>query len=107
MKKRYYSMLIENREASINIYGDITSWEWFDSDVSSYTLSKEIEGLDVDVINVFITLMVVKWQKAWQFIIILNATMLKSLLMTMGLLARLPVLFLWQAMKELCQTHHY
>ena len=54
MKKKYYSLLVENREASINIYGDITSWEWFDSDVSSYTLAKEIEGLDVDVINVFI-----------------------------------------------------
>lgn len=52
--KKYYSMLIENREASINIYGDITSWEWFDSDVSSYTLSKEIDGLDVDIINVYI-----------------------------------------------------
>jgi len=45
---------VENREASIIIYGDITSWEWLDSDVSSYTLSKEIEGLDVDVINVYI-----------------------------------------------------
>lgn len=52
--KKYYSLVVENREASINIYGDITSWEWFDSDISSYTLSKEIDGLDVDVINVYI-----------------------------------------------------
>lgn len=52
--KKYYSLVVENREASIIIYGDITSWEWLDSDVSSYTLSKEIEGLDVDVINVYI-----------------------------------------------------
>lgn len=52
--KKYYSLVVENREASITIYGDITSWEWFDSDVSSYTLSKEIEGLDVDIINIYI-----------------------------------------------------
>ena len=52
--KKYYYLVTENNEASITIYGDITSWEWFESDVSSYTLSKEIEGLDVDVINVYI-----------------------------------------------------
>jgi len=52
--KKYYSLAKENNEASINIYGDITSWEWLDSDVSSYTLAKEIEFLDVDVINVYI-----------------------------------------------------
>ena len=42
------------KEASINIYGDITSWPWLESDVSSYILSKEIDGLDVDVIHVCI-----------------------------------------------------
>lgn len=54
--KRYYSLYQEegSREASINIYGDITSWEWFESDVSSYTLSKEIEHLDVDTLNVYL-----------------------------------------------------
>ncbi len=52
--KKYYSMVSENGEANINIYGDITSWEWLESDVSSYTLSKELDGLDVDTINVYI-----------------------------------------------------
>lgn len=52
--KKYYSLATENNEANINIYGDITSWEWLESDVSSYTLSKELEGLDVDTINVYI-----------------------------------------------------
>lgn len=52
--KKYYSLVTEDREANINIYGDITSWPWMDSDVSSYTLSKELEALDVDVINVYI-----------------------------------------------------
>lgn len=54
MMKKYYSLVKENNEANINIYGDITSWEWYENDVSSYTLSKEIESLDVDTINVYI-----------------------------------------------------
>lgn len=52
--KKYYSLLVENKEADITIYGDITSWPWIESDVSSYNLSKELDGLDVDVINVYI-----------------------------------------------------
>ena len=56
--KKYYSLAVNknNKEASIYIYGDIVSWEWFDSDVSSYTLAKEIETLpeDIETINVFI-----------------------------------------------------
>lgn len=56
MKNKYYAMLIdaEKKEASINIYGDITSWPWSEGDVSSFNLNKEIEGLDVDMINVYI-----------------------------------------------------
>ena len=52
--RKYYSLATKDREASIYIFGDIVSWEWTESDVSSYTLAKEIEGLDVDVINVYI-----------------------------------------------------
>ena len=51
-RKRYYSLAVHDNEADIYIYGDIVSWEWFESDVSSYTLSKEMEGLEVDKINV-------------------------------------------------------
>ena len=54
---KYYSLTInEKKEANINIYGDITSWEWFDSDVSSYTLSKELDSIpeDIETINVYI-----------------------------------------------------
>lgn len=58
MKKKYYSLVVnkDNKEASIYIYGDIVSWEWFESDVSSYTLAKEIEALPegIETINVFI-----------------------------------------------------
>lgn len=52
--KKYYSLVTSGTEASIYIYGDITSWEWIESDVSSYTLSKELESLDSDTINVYI-----------------------------------------------------
>ena len=47
--KKYYSMATENGEANINIYGDITSWEWLESDVSSYTLSKELDSLGMEL----------------------------------------------------------
>ena len=52
--KKYYSLVNENNEATIHIYGDITSWEFLESDVSSYTLSKELDALDVGTINVCI-----------------------------------------------------
>lgn len=54
MKNKYYSLLVSGREADVYIFGDITSWEWMESDVSSYTLAREINGLDVDYINVHI-----------------------------------------------------
>lgn len=52
--KKYYSLDISDREADVFIFGDITSWRWEESDVSSYTLAKELESLDVDTINVHI-----------------------------------------------------
>lgn len=56
IKNKYYSLLVnESNEADITIYGDITSWAWEElGDVSAYNLSKQIEGLDVDTINVHI-----------------------------------------------------
>lgn len=52
--KKFYQLDTNGRESYLYIFGDITSWEWLESDVSSYTLSKELQGLDVDVINVYI-----------------------------------------------------
>ena len=53
---KYYALETNGSEADVYIFGDITSWEWFDSDVSSYTLSKELNELDtkVETINVHI-----------------------------------------------------
>lgn len=53
--KRYYSLYKEESTANIYIYGDITSYPWFEGDTSSYNLSKELQELsDVDNINVYI-----------------------------------------------------
>jgi len=57
--KRYYSLVQNDREADIYIFGDIvTDWEkeiWgFESDVSGLSLVNEVKDLDVDVINVHI-----------------------------------------------------
>ena len=63
-KQKYYQVSTSGRTAEINIYGDITSFadvlkRWYgDNDniteVSAYSILKEIQGLDVDVINVYI-----------------------------------------------------
>lgn len=55
--KRYYSLYqnSDTNTADIYIYGDITSYPWFEGDTSSYNLSKELQELnDVDSINVYI-----------------------------------------------------
>ena len=57
--KRYYSLYQDKEKnvADIYIYGDITSWPWTESDVSSYILSKQLSELDDSVkdINVYIS----------------------------------------------------
>lgn len=53
-KRKYYSLLVDGTEADLSIYGDITSFPWAESDVSAYSLSKELEALDVEKINVHI-----------------------------------------------------
>lgn len=53
--KKYFSMETTDSEANIHIYGDITEWEWLESDVSSYTLAKQLQELnDVETIHVHI-----------------------------------------------------
>ena len=52
--KKYFQLTQNNNGVDIQIYGDITSWDWFEGEISSYTLSKQIEELDCDKINVYI-----------------------------------------------------
>ena len=58
MNKKYFSLERTEQAATINIYGDITSWAWEDNpwgDISAATLSKQLEALgDVDQIDVYI-----------------------------------------------------
>lgn len=57
MKNKYYSLVKAENEATINIYGDITSWPWEEfGEVSANDLSKQLEVLqDVAKINVHIS----------------------------------------------------
>lgn len=52
--KKYFQLIQNGDEVDIQIYGNITSWEWLESDISSYTLSKQIENLDCNKINLYI-----------------------------------------------------
>lgn len=64
MKKKTVYQIVEDREArtaDISIYGDITAsaelyrnWGMSEGEVSARDVKQEIEGLDVDVINVYI-----------------------------------------------------
>lgn len=54
-KKPFYSLIRTQEKATINIYGDITSWPWLDSDVSAANLSQKLEEMgDVSEIDVYI-----------------------------------------------------
>lgn len=52
--RTYYSMSADDNATDINIYGDITSFPWFEGDVSAYLLSKQIDGIETNQINVYI-----------------------------------------------------
>lgn len=56
MRRTYYSMATNGNEATVNIYGDITSYPWEEhGDVSAVNLSKKLEELgDVSKIHVYI-----------------------------------------------------
>lgn len=54
MSNRYFSLALNNREATLNIYGEITSWDYSEKDISSFTLSKQLENIDADTIHVYI-----------------------------------------------------
>lgn len=55
MRRQYYSLVTVGETATLNIYGDITSWPWLESDVSSYNLSKQLEEMQgVSQLDVYI-----------------------------------------------------
>lgn len=52
MNQRYFQMDVSGESADIVIYGDITSWPWLESDVSSYGLAKRLSELDRNVSSI-------------------------------------------------------
>ena len=56
MNKQYFSMSKANNEATVNIYGDVTSYPWEQfGEVSANNLVKQLDELtDVSKINVYI-----------------------------------------------------
>lgn len=55
-KNKFFSLVKEKQTATLNIYGDITSWPWEElGEVSAVSLSKQLEALgDVEQIDVYI-----------------------------------------------------
>lgn len=52
---KYYQISTINRTAEIMIFGEICEWAWKElGETSAYNIAKDIEGLDVDFINVHI-----------------------------------------------------
>lgn len=54
MPSKYYSLVKAENKATLNIYGDITSYPWSESDVSAFSIVTELDNLDVDEIDVYI-----------------------------------------------------
>ncbi len=57
LKKKFYNFILsaDKKIADLFIFGDITSWRWFDEDVSSSSFQKELEGIgNVDTLNIHI-----------------------------------------------------
>lgn len=52
MKKPFYQLKQSDSNAELLIYGDITSWKWYEDDVCAYDLAKELKelnGIDLTV----------------------------------------------------------
>jgi ATP-dependent Clp protease protease subunit len=49
---KYFMAVQEENVLDVLIYGDITSWPWLESDVSSYNLAQIIQHSDADTIRV-------------------------------------------------------
>lgn len=55
MKNKYFSLVQVGTTATLNIYGDITSYPWLESDVSAYNLSKQLDEMQgVTQLDVYI-----------------------------------------------------
>lgn len=51
---KYWQISTHDKEADVFIFGDLTSWRWEENEVSGYSLARELQEIDADVINVHI-----------------------------------------------------
>lgn len=51
---KYYALESSGNEADLYIFGDITTWPWDEKDRDAYGIVKELQGLEVDKLNVHI-----------------------------------------------------
>lgn len=54
MKKKFYSLYSDGKEADLYIFGDITTWPWDEKDRDAYGIVKELREVEADTINVHI-----------------------------------------------------
>lgn len=52
--KKYYALETSENNTTLNIFGDITSWPWMDSDVSAIGIIDELKDIQSDHIDVMI-----------------------------------------------------
>ena len=53
--KKFYQLAQNDNIAELYIYGDITSFKWFEEDVTAKSIIDEINSISADVINVYIS----------------------------------------------------
>lgn len=53
--KKFYQLMQNDNVAELYIYGDITSFKWFEDDVTAKSIIDEINSISADVINVYIS----------------------------------------------------
>ena len=51
---KYYALESSGNEADLYIFGDITTWPWDEKDRDAYGIVKELQGLEVDKLNLHI-----------------------------------------------------
>ncbi len=57
LKKKFYDFVVsaDKRTADLFIFGEITSWRWYDEDVSASSFQKDLESIgQVDTLNIHI-----------------------------------------------------
>lgn len=57
IKKKFYDFILseDKKSADLFIFGEITSWRWYEDDVSASSFQKDLEGIGtVDTLNIHI-----------------------------------------------------